>query len=207
MPVKPIVTPYCKNGHLRTLENTYGKHGQSCLECAEMQRYPTPTDPTKPIEIPLSQGKVALIDFADFDLICRHKWCAVHEPNDMYYAVMHTRSIDGKRTRIGMHVLIAGKGCDHKNRNGLDNRRENLRPASAVQNSSNRKIGKSNKSGYKGVSYCVKKRTWRASIMSEGIRHQLGSYHTAEDAALAYNEGAKRFHGEFAYLNEVPKSN
>jgi hypothetical protein len=91
---------------------------------------------------------------------------------------------------------------DHINHNGLDNRRINLRIATARQNKQNTKIQKSNTSGYKGV---TKDRTkWRAMIRISGKRVHLGMFDDKRDAAIAYNRAAIKYHGDFACINDIP---
>lgn len=103
---------------------------------------------------------------------------------------------------IFLHKLILSdltKLVDHKNRNRLDNRRDNLRYATRSQNCINRLS--TSKSGYRGV-YLVQGR-WVAEIKYEKQRKFLGGFTTKEKAAIAYNVAAIKYHGEFAILNEV----
>lgn len=117
--------------------------------------------------------------------------------------------IDGKRTIIRMHRLItqvpSGVKVDHIDMNRLNNCRNNLRFATQAQNLMNRGAPKNNTSGYKGVSWHTQNRNWRASINLAGKFISLGSFSTKEDAAKAYNEGALKYHGEFARLNKIEK--
>lgn len=103
-----------------------------------------------------------------------------------------------------MHAVIAktpkGMHTDHKNHNTLDNREENLRVCTRNENMRNRSKHKNNTSGYKGVSVSSGGR-WRADIRINGKSHFISTHATPEDAARAYDDGAKKFHGEFAVLN------
>ena len=94
---------------------------------------------------------------------------------------------------------------DHINGDRTDNRIDNLRLATHAQNMRNTKISSRNTTGYKGVSWydCNKKFVSRIHLNSKKIH--LGSFNTKEEAALAYNAAALKYHGEFAQLNEVPK--
>lgn len=94
---------------------------------------------------------------------------------------------------------------DHINGNGLDNRRSNLRLATAFQNLANMAI-RPHTSQYKGVSY-YKHRTsykkWVAEIRCNRKRVRLGAFESEIEAARAYNEAAKNLFGEFARLNPI----
>lgn len=90
---------------------------------------------------------------------------------------------------------------DHINGNRMDNRWENLRLATNQQNQANRKA--TSICGYKGVSWEKGIRRWRAKIFVDGKRISLGCYGDAIDAALAYNDAAVFYFGEYAKLNEI----
>jgi len=99
-----------------------------------------------------------------------------------------------------MHRFITGWSyIDHIDGNGLDNRRQNLRPANESTNGANRAISSNNTSGFKGV---VRSRTkWGAVITPSGRKVWLGTFLTPEDAARAYDAAAAVYFGEFARLN------
>jgi hypothetical protein len=93
---------------------------------------------------------------------------------------------------------------DHINGNGLDNRKENLRVVTVVENARNsRGKVRSRKSQYKGVSFCIgRKSPWRATIEAGGHgQKHLGYFSTEEEAARAYDQAAAEVFGEFAFLN------
>lgn len=85
---------------------------------------------------------------------------------------------------------------DHKSGDGKDNRLENLRLATRLENCQNRKRNDNNKSGFKGV-YKAKGR-WRAAIKVDRARIDLGYFRTPEQAHAAYVAAAQKYHGEFA---------
>lgn len=72
-----------------------------------------------------------------------------------------------------------------------------------AQNCQNRKISKLNKSGYNGVSWCIRSKKWVAQIQCENKKIHIGYFINPIDAAKAFNEAAIKFHGEFAKLNEI----
>jgi hypothetical protein len=96
-----------------------------------------------------------------------------------------------------------GRIVDHVDRNGLNNRKANLRPATRSQNRFNQKRRRDNSSGFKGVRLSRSAQRWRASIRAEGRIYYLGGFATPIEAARAYNAAALRLHGPFALLNPV----
>lgn len=155
-------------------------------------------------EIKLTQGKVALVDDEDFEFLNNHKWCAAKGENTFYATRMEPGN---PRTFILMHQQILGfpKEVDHKDGDGLNNKRSNLRACTRSQNHMNRrpKIGCSSR--FKGVSFNEKCRIhpWRVMIMVNYKRIYIGFYATEKEAALAYNQKAIELFGEFARLNEI----
>lgn len=155
-------------------------------------------------EIKLSRGLVAIVDDEDYDYLNQWKWNA-HRSNSRTFIARRT-IWNGKKSReISMHRVIMktpeGLQVDHINHNGLDNRKCNLRNCAQSENAKNRLAYGEVK--YLGVTY---KRTRQykyisARIYSKGKYIALGSYKTLEDAARAYDEAAKKYHGEFANLN------
>lgn len=88
---------------------------------------------------------------------------------------------------------------DHINGNKLDNRIENLREVNRSQNMSNiAKPQKNNKSGYIGVFWATREGKWKPVVAHNGKNIYLGLYDTPEDAAIAYNAAATKYHGEYA---------
>lgn len=144
--------------------------------------------------LPLSQGKVAIIDFADFEKVGRFKWCAARTPNGRFYALRNLPRKNGKNQKsLKLHCEILGiKGVDHRDGNGLNNCRENLRPATQKQNNQafQRKApGVSSK--FRGVVWHRRDLKWQASIMKDRVPYYLGYFKVEEDAARAYDKKAK----------------
>jgi hypothetical protein len=112
---------------------------------------------------------------------------------------------------VSMHREImnapAGLLIDHRNRDTLDNRRNNLRLATYSQNGCNSKIDKTKTtSKFRGVRFIKKTGKWAANIRINGKKTWLGSFKTEIDAAKAYDAAAREYHGEFARLN-FPEEN
>ena len=92
---------------------------------------------------------------------------------------------------------------DHVNGDGLDNRRANLRPATAGQNQANRSRNTNGTSRFKGVAWFQKSQKWMAKITHNYKQIYLGCYHTEKEAAIAYNVAALELFGEYARLNNI----
>lgn len=86
---------------------------------------------------------------------------------------------------------------DHKDGNTSNNKWLNLRPASKAKNMYNCATPAHNSSGFKGVSFYKRLGKWRAYIVADYIRHDLGYFDTAALAARARRQAAKRLHGKF----------
>jgi hypothetical protein len=172
--------------------------------------------------IPLTQGRFAIVDPADFPHLNRHKWrlCRTKGKNTLY-AERSVRLPGGGYSRILMYreILSLSKGknhelitksyhrylsggyvIDHINGNGLDNRRANLRLATVAQNAWNSKK-RNPRSGYKGVWFAADKGLWRAAIVCHGRRIHLGYFKDKIAAAKAYDAAALKYYKDFARPN------
>lgn len=110
--------------------------------------------------------------------------------------------------RIAWHIHFGYEPdgqVDHKNRNRSDNRIENLRLASGIQNRQNRTLNKNNSSGASGVNWIKGKNKWRAEIGANGSTIRLGYFMDKESAIAAREKAALKFHGEFASTHSFLK--
>jgi hypothetical protein len=150
--------------------------------------------------VPLTRGFIATIDANDASLLSDKNWCAKQDKNNVYAISKHV--CNGVEHTIYMHRVLmdakSGEQVDHKNGNGLDNRRENLRIATHAQNMRNQGVRINNSTGFKGVSFLKESGKWRARIHSNGKKIELGSYSTPEAAADAYKKASEQLHGEFS---------
>lgn len=154
-------------------------------------------------KIPLTQGKMALVDDSDYDwLVELGKW----HYSSLGYAHKKSSKSEGQRS-LYMHRLILNppneKYTDHVNGNKLDNRKENLRVCDRHQNMYNMKTPSNNTSGYKGVFLSDSGKKWRSRIIFKHKKINLGTFDTPQQAALAYNKAAKVYAGVFAKLNKI----
>lgn len=165
-------------------------------------------------EIQLTQNQVAQVDDDDYDHLIKFKWRAFKD-GQTFYATTNTFR-DGKKTSISMHrfILKAQRGVfvDHKDGNGLNNQRSNLRYCTIRQNNANRASRNGSTSKYKGVCKIVTKNGynkdktyiyWHAAIQVAGCTKSLGYFKTEAEAAKKYNEAAIIQYGEFARLNII----
>lgn len=158
-----------------------------------------PEDPSARL-MQLSRGLFAIVDADMFDGLNRYNWHA-RPSKETVYAERH----HGDRVvRMHWYILFPdslrppmGQCGDHINGNGLDNRRKNLRVASASQNNFNQKLRKNNKAGFKGVHFYKERGHYRATIKANGVRIWLGSYSTPTQAYEAYKAASARLHGEY----------
>ena len=149
--------------------------------------------------IPLTQGKFTLVDDKDYLELAKYKWYALKDGKTFY--VRRMKRVKGVQKVVLMHAFILGKGCDHKNRNGLDNRRCNLRYATRSQQQYNRSLQSNNTSGFRGVYWDRTKGKWKSAIRIKGVLKNLGYFNLAKTAARVYDRVAQQSAKEFAVLN------
>lgn len=162
--------------------------------------------------IPLTKGQLVMVDDADYEWLMQWKWYAhrIDKTNKFYAKRSEWDPIKRKNISYYMHSFIVkpenGLIVDHRDRNGLNCQRSNLRSCTKSENTNNKTPLPNRSSNYLGV--CKNKDNksspWRAQLTKDGVQHHLGYYKTEVEAALAYNEGAKIHHKEFANLNIIP---
>lgn len=154
-------------------------------------------------------GTIFYFDKEDYELIKQYSW---HTHEDNYIRTCYDTYVDENMERhnkyIMMHQLLSKtyfNDCmlDHINGKPFDNRKENLRVATQMQNAKNLKLSKANTSGHKGV-YILSSGKYVASIQSDKIKYNLGTYDNYEDAVnireMAENNLFKEFNREKEYL-------
>ena len=145
-------------------------------------------------EIPLTQGKVAIVDDEDYETLAAHKWYA-QRLGFTFYAARNVCTTSGERTIERMHrvvlsrklgrALLRREEVDHEKGNGLDNRREKLRLATKAQNGRNCRRRVANPSSqYLGVYLDKCTGRWRVRIEVNGKNVHLGRYADETEAAL-----------------------
>ncbi len=156
--------------------------------------------------INLGRGHKAIVDMEDLPRLSRKRWCAKKRHNT-HYAIYTLKGEQRGQIRY-MHHLIMGKTpegmeVDHRNGNGLDNRKSNLRFCTHKENSrSRRKVDPKASSRYKGVTWESSRKEWHVRITGiDGQRIFLGRFNSELDAARAYDEKAAELFGDFAVLN------
>lgn len=157
-------------------------------------------------EIPLTKGKIALVSDRDYRELMQWKWTAYKNGRNWY--ALRCEMFNGKQRSVRMHRqilgLTTGDGVksDHRDCNGLNNQRRNLRRATHTQNMQNSRMRLRNPIGLKGViktHHCVNR--WSAVIRVSGRLIRLGcSFRSPQAAHRAYCRAAKKYHGRFGRI-------
>lgn len=166
--------------------------------------------------IPLSQKKYAKVSDCDYAYLRRFKWhVGFKKRTGTYYAIRNTLASESpRRGKVPMHRVVmdasdAKTFIYHKDRDGLNCQRSNLKTATRSQIAMRRRHVKKHTSKYLGVSLKVDKRRgtkrWRTVIMvnQKCVYHKY--FPTQIECAIDYNRVAKKYHGDFATLNVIPK--
>lgn len=155
--------------------------------------------------ISLTKGKVALVDDADYARASQYKWHAVKRKRTWYPSRLI--NMGSKRHQLFLHAFLLepmdGLQVDHRDGDGLNCTRANMRLCTPAENTRNRRRPVTNTSGYKGVSWHKLRGKWIAWIGLNGRNKYLGLFESKRSAAQAYNEAALKYYGEFACLNTI----
>jgi hypothetical protein len=152
-------------------------------------------------KIYLGRGHFATVNSNTFERLRlgRFRWSAQQHKRGYVYATAYCGEV------IYLHRVVVGakKGqcVDHKDRDTLNCREENLRIATPAQNRANQRTRRTNSSGLKGVSWSPGTKKWMAAITHRGRRYYLGCFQDKRRAAVAHDRAALAIHGEFAGLN------
>lgn len=147
----------------------------------------------------------AAVDDNDYEWLSGYEWRCMSSDGEHFYAAFSKRDDTGRKT-ILMHRLLAdaptGAVVDHRDGNGLNNTKRNLRVCSHANNMRNTKSRKGT-SIYKGVSWRQDMHKWAAQISNNDAWFAIGYFDTEDQAALAYDAKALELFGEYAFLNFV----
>lgn len=148
----------------------------------------------------LTRGQFTLVDDEDYERFAGVRW-HTHKSEECYYA-------RNSASKGFMHRLILGISereiwVDHRDGNGLNNQKYNLRISTRSQNGANRRLHKQTSSKYLGVSWNNQNQRWMAKINKNRTEYYLGNFKNETEAAIAYNKQAVLLHGEFAKLNII----
>ena len=158
----------------------------------------------------VGHGRQAVVDKEDWERVRGLTWHGAKGGNT-WYASANVVDGDGVNKPVSLHRFVLGltrgdgKVVDHRNRNGLDNRRENLRVCDTGRNIANSRKHRDGKhSRFKGVTKfnrenCTK--PWIARIVVDYKARWLGTYETEIEAARAYDREARAVWGRFARCN------
>lgn len=161
------------------------------------------------VKVPLSRGYVAVIDKRDARRVLAFKWCSYTSPCGIVYAVRRSVRSDGGQTTQRMHRFIMGvtdrlTDVDHRDGDGLNNRRKNLRAGTRSQNLGNQRKARGT-SKYKGVYWDKRDKKWNMTCGSGERRTRKAYFSSEAETARAYDAAAVRLWGSFARLN-FPKA-
>jgi hypothetical protein len=159
-------------------------------------------------QIPLTQGKFALVDDEDYERLSQFKWFPIKIRNN-YYAYRNKLKHDDFE-EISMHRMIMhpkkGLVVDHINHDSLDNRKCNLRNCTVAENNRNTTPRKHTSSTYLGVCFDVKRKLWLTQLTVEGCSINIGRFESEIEAAEAYDIAVLEYSKGFGYLNFKEKS-
>jgi len=147
------------------------------------------------------KGGAVTVDEADAALVLSYQW-HLHKASYCVYARGYPKG-NRKAGLVYMHRLLTGapkgKDVDHRDGDGLNNRRSNIRVCSRSQNNANRKRPHGTSSRFKGVYRDAKNHCWRVELTCDGKKHRLGRFADEKEAAKAYLDKALELFGPYAH--------
>jgi hypothetical protein len=154
-------------------------------------------------ELRLPSGLVALVDEADYaKVVAAGPWHAAPCGKHVYVQRSIRKPGSKRSTEERLHRWLTGWNLvDHRNGDGLDNRRSNLREATPAQNSANSRLSRRSSTGLKGVTWYKRCSRWRAHITVDQKQRHLGYFDDPIEAAKAYDVAAIEAFGDFAHTN------
>jgi hypothetical protein len=193
----------CECGTQKTVSSHSLNQGKSmsCARCARLQRNNTYKNlGNGTTQVICSDDRCFFIDTNDVQKINPYQWWI--DKKGYVKAKYLGRTLSLSRFLLDIMETKPGLFVDHVSGNTRDNRRSNLRLCMPSENIKNRKLNANNRTGYKGVSFHSRLNKFRADIRSgAGKTIYLGCYHTALEAAAAYDRAALLLHGDFARTN------
>jgi hypothetical protein len=152
-------------------------------------------------QIILTRGKVAIVDDDEYDNLSRYKWCADIACNGRTFYAVRVKQEKNKIRKIYMHREILkcpnGLMVDHKDMNGINNLKSNIRICTKSQNMFNSPRRKNNKSGIKGIYFRKDTGKYTAEIVENKNKHCLGCFDTIDEAKNIIESARKFYHKEF----------
>ena len=191
---------YCKRHYWQM--RTYGEiFGNPSRNKKDGNQYISDGDTTTVVMFDNESNETArvIIDTEDADKCRSFVW----HLNTEGYAQTNINKRTASMHRLLMGLIDGRIQIDHINRNKLDNRKANLRQCTKRQNVLNTGLTSRNTTGYKGINFRKDIKKWCVHIRIPGGYKYKGGFNSPEEAALQYNQWARQFHGDFAYLNEV----
>jgi hypothetical protein len=152
-------------------------------------------------KLALKNGGFAQVSDEDYErVLAAGPWSRKQESHTVY--AQSTHHIKHRYLHRFIMDAPADLAVDHRDHDGLNNQRGNLRIATDNQNSYNQKVARDNNtSGYKGVTWHKALKKWQVMISANGKQKYLGVFKTAEEASEVYKAAAQLLHKEFACIN------